>query len=387
MGGELPYDAARITVFEGLEAVRRRPGMYTGSTGVRGLHRMVLGVVEHAVNETVARRSRTVEVTFLAGGGVRIADDGPGVPLDAPADDGGPSLEQRLCHLYAGKRVVDRSRLWAWSGGTELAVVNALSTRTTAEVCREGVRRVQEFARGTVLGPPVVAGSADRTGTALTFHPDPGIFETVDASAAALGEQLRELAFLYPGLDLTLTDERPADGPGVQRYRHPDGVRDHVTALCAARSGTPPEHLLAFSLEDPRLAGVLDVALAWRQEDRGQVIGYANGRATPHGGTHLEGFLDGLAGAVTSYTRACGLRSGEAPAIGPEAMGSEAAGYAVTAVVSVRLDEPEFTGSTLTALGGARVRACVEEAVREHVRGWLEADPERAARAVGPWTG
>ncbi|MFD8013242.1 DNA gyrase subunit B [Streptomyces sp. NPDC058955] len=382
MGEQGPYDAAHITVLEGLEAVRRRPGMYVGSTGVRGLHQMVLGVAEQAVNGTVGRRRRTVEVTLLADGGVRIADDGPGIPFDAPADDGGPSLEERLGHVFAGRPVVDRARVCAWFGGIGPAVVNALSRHTTAEVFRDGRHLVQEFARGTALAPPAVAGATDRTGTTLTFHPDPEIFRTVDVSAAALGERFRQLAFLYPGLDLTLTDERPAGGPGTQRHRAPGGVTDYVTALCTARRAFPPEHLLAFSLEDPRMAGVLDVALAWTHGDPGQVLGYANGRATPHGGTHLEGFHHGLADAVTSYARACGLLSGTAPALGPDVVRS-----GVTAVVSVRLDEPEFVGSTGTTLGGDAVRAGVEEAVRERVRGWLEADPERAARVVGPWTG
>ncbi|MFI8321731.1 DNA gyrase subunit B [Streptomyces sp. NPDC085529] len=382
MGEEHAYDAAHIKVFQGLEAVRRRPGMYVGSTGVRGLHQMVVGVAEQAVNGTVGRPRRTVEVTLLADGGVRVADDGPGIPFDGPADDGGPSLEDRLSHVYAGKPIVDRARVCSWFGGIGPAVVNALSRRTTAEVFRDGRHLVQEFARGTVLGPPAVAGPADRTGTALTFHPDPEIFGTVDVSAAALGERFRQLAFLYPGLGLTLTDERPADGPGVQRYRSPGGVRDHVIALCAARREFPPEHLLAFSLDEPRMAGVLDVALAWTPDGPGRVLGYANGRATPHGGTHLEGFRHGLAAAVTSYARACGPLSGTVPALDPDGVGS-----GVTAVVSVRLDEPEFVGSTSTALGGDAVRACVEEAVRERVRGWLEDDPERGARVVGPGTG
>ncbi|MFE5793429.1 DNA gyrase subunit B [Streptomyces sp. NPDC056503] len=373
MGEQVRYEAARIEVIEGLGAVRRRPGLYVGSTGPRGLHHMVLGVFEHAVNETAAGDRRVVEVTLTADGGVRIADDGPGVPFGAPADDGGPGLEERLCHFHAGRSAVGRDRIDLGSGGIRLTAANALSTRMTAESHRGGGRRVQEFARGTALAPPAVAGPTDRTGTTLTFHPDPGIFETVDCSFGFLGERFRELAYLCPGLDVTLTDERPAGGPAVQRYRFPDGVRDFVVSLASAHHPAPPTDVLAFGAEDPRMAGVLDVALVWGAEGRGQVLGYANGRATPHGGTHLEGFRRGLANALASYTRACG----------PDSGADEAAGAGVTAVVSVRLDEPEFVGCALTELGGDAVRPWVEEAVRERVLGWLEEDAERAARVVG----
>ncbi|MFD4370821.1 DNA gyrase subunit B [Streptomyces sp. NPDC058486] len=378
MREEVRYEAARIEVLDGLEAIRRRPGMYAGSTGTRGLHGMVLGVFEHAVNETAAEERRTVELTLTADGGVRIADHGPGIPFGASADDGGPGLDDRLLHFRAGRPVVGRDRLRAWSSGMELTVANALSARMRAEVHRGGSCWVREFERGTALAPPALAGPSGRTGTTLTFHPDPEIFETVDCSFAFLGERLRELAFLHPGLDVTLTDERPAGGPAVRRYRCTDGVRDFAVSLAAAHSLAPPQDVLAFASDAPRMAGVLDVALVWTAEGPGRVLGYANGRATPHGGTHLEGFGRGLAGAVTSYARACGLLSGTDPAIAPEAARS-----GVTAVVSVRLDAPEFVGSTLTTLGGGdAVRACVEQAVREHVLLWLENDAERAARVV-----
>ncbi|MGW4996208.1 DNA gyrase subunit B [Streptomyces hydrogenans] len=375
MGGEVRYDAAHIEVIQGLEAVRRRPGMYVGSTGSRGLHGMVMGVFEHAVNETAAGGRRAVEVTLTADGGVRITDHGPGVPFTTPADDGGPGLEDRLCHFQGGRPPIGRDRVWAWSGSHGLTVTNALSTHLTAEVHRCGEHWIQEFACGTALAPPVVAGPSGRSGTTFAFHPDPGIFETVDCSFAFLGERLREVAFLLPGLDVTLTDERPADGPAVQRYRFPGGVRDLALSLAAPRHPEPPPHVLAFASDDPRMAGVLDVAVVWTEEQR--ILGYANGRATPQGGAHLEGFRQGLADAFTAY----------AGAYGPDSPGGDTAVTdRITAVVSVRLDEPEFEGATLTALGGDAVRACVQEAVRDHVLAWLAERPERAARLMERWT-
>ncbi|MFF5926643.1 DNA gyrase subunit B [Streptomyces hydrogenans] len=381
MGDDNRYDASHIEVLEGLEAVRRRPGMYVGSTTARGLHHMVLGVFEHAVNETVAGRIRAVEVTLLEDGGVRVADDGAGVPFGSPGDDGGPGLEERLSHFYVWRSPLDRNRVWAWSGGIELAVVNALSARTTAEVCRDGVRWVQEYARGTALAPPAAAGTTDRTGTALTFHPDPSIFETVDCSFGHLAERFRELAFLYPGLDVTVTDERAAGAPAVQRFRSTGGIRDLVASLTATRSLAGPEDVIAFGAEAPRMAGLVDVALSWSAVERRQVLGYANGRATLHGGAHEEGFLAGLAGAVTTHARACGALSATDPALGPETVGA-----GLTAVVSVKLDAPEFQCSTRTRLGGEQVRDAVEESVRAGVLAWLAKRPERAARLMERWT-
>ncbi|MFF2774186.1 DNA gyrase subunit B [Streptomyces sp. NPDC058052] len=382
MENDVRYDASQIKVIEGLEAVRRRPGMYVGSTGVRGLHHMVLGVVEHAVNETVAGRVRAVEVTLLADGGVRVADDGTGVPFGSPGDDGGPGLEERLSRFCFWRGPLDRNRIWAWSGGIDLAVVNALSTRTRAEVRRAGTRWVQEYLRGTAVASPSAAGTTARTGTTLTFRPDPTIFETVDCSFGHLAERFRELAFLYPGLDVTLTDERTAGAPAVQRIHCPGGLRDFVASLTATRSLSGPEDVVAFGADAPAMAGLVEVALSRPAVGRRQVLGYANGRATLDGGTHEEGFLAGLSGAVTAHARACGALSATDPAIGPEEVGA-----GLTAVVSVKLDDPSFEGGTRTRLGGAHVRDAVEEAVRAGVLAWLEAHPERAARLLERWTG
>ncbi|MHA4779062.1 DNA gyrase subunit B [Streptomyces sp. MSC1_001] len=365
---------------EDLESMRLRPGMYTGSTGPRGLHGMVLGIVEHAVSEGMSGRNPALEVTLTTDGGVRVSGNGPGIPLAEPAGDGDPCLGELLTRGDRDRGAGGRQRVWSPVGGIDLPIVNALSSRVTAEVHRAGKHWVQEYARGVALTAPTVTGTTLRTGTTVTFHPDTEIFESVDCSYALLGERFRELAFLYAGLEITLTDERPADGPAVQRYRSPGGVQDYVAALCAAQSETPPEEPVAFSVEDPRMAGALDVALTWRcgYGSRGRVFGYANGRFTREGGTHLDGFRHGFAAALTTYARALGLLAATESAVAPEELDD-----ILIAVVSVKLDEPDINGCTRERLDNDDVRRCVEEAVNDHVLAWLEAHPEQAVRHVG----
>ncbi|MET9347630.1 DNA gyrase subunit B [Streptomyces termitum] len=386
MREEQPYDTAQIKVFEGAEAVRRRPGMYLGSTSARGLHTMLLSVVEHLMNEAAAEGDRAVRVTLTADGGVRVEDDGPGIPFGSPPESGGAvgggsGLEERLTRFVLPEKPLGRSRVQTWGGdGMILVIANALSVCLTAEVRRAGLRRVQKFARGVALAPPSSAGPAERTGTTLAFRPDPAVFEAVVPSFAVLDGRLAELAFLYPGLDVTLTDERPGGGPAVRRYRSPDGVRGLVASLVPARAAFPAEYVLSFTREGP--AGVLDVALAWAGEGPGQVLGFANGMPTGHGGTHLEGFRDGLTAAVTAYTSAYGPMSPQDPGAGADLLER-----GLVAVVSVKLDAPAFEGATRTRLAGDDVRAFTAEAVREELLAWLEAGPGRAGRLLGRVTG
>jgi DNA gyrase subunit B len=257
-----------------------------------------------------------------------------------------------------------------------LIVVNALSARLTAEVRREGVRRAQEYARGVALAPPVAVGSTTTTGTTIAFWPDTEIFETTRYSFAVLAERLRQVAFLHRGVQMSLTDHRPAGGTREVRFRFPDGVRDFVAALDAEAGSLCAEDVIAFEREDPRMAGTMEVALLWHGRDD-RLRGFANGRRTFEGGTHLDGFRDGLATAVTEYGRDRGLLT-------PAAVDAGADGIleGVTAVVSVKLDHPEFLGATRTLLGGAQVRACVRDAVREHVGAWLVEHPADGARIV-----
>ncbi|MFB6559215.1 DNA gyrase subunit B [Streptomyces sp. NPDC056400] len=373
----IEYDASHIQVLTGLEAVRKRPGMYIGSTGERGLHHMLFEVADRAVNEALTGRAGSVGVTLTADGGVRVADDGPGIPFGAAEDADGPGLEAMLTELSAGAGPRDRhSAMMAHFVG-EPAVTNALSSSLTAEVRREGVRWVQEYARGVAVTRPTAVGPATGSGTTITFRPDATLFGTVECSFAVLAERFRELAFLNRGLDISLTDERPPGGPQTARFRFLGGVRDFVVSL-RARPGTPVHtDVIGFEQEDPRMAGTMEVALRWCGSREERVRSFANSMATPYGGTHEAGLRDGVAAALDAYARARGLLTAADPGLGADRIGE-----GLTAIVSVKLDHPEFVGATRGVLGNGPVRTCVEEAVREHLGAWLEQNPEQAVDVI-----
>lgn len=378
MSGEgMQYDAADIEVLDGVAVVRRRPGMWVGSTGERGLHQMVFNVVGRAVNEVLAQGGGCVDVTLTPDGGVRVEDDGAGVPFEdgEGGEDGGASgLEAQLTGLRPGPAAEGRHLVQLGHFDLGLFVVNALSGRLTAEARCGGVRRVQEYARGVALAPPAAAGATTASGTTVAFWPDTEVFETTSCSFAVLAERFRQAAVLNRGVEISLTDERPAGGARKVRFRFPDGVRDFVAALDAeAGTGVEPD-VIAFEQEDPRMSGTMDVAFSWVGRDRSRLLSFANSRLTREGGAHADGFRDGLEAAVTAWARGRGLLT------------SQDAGFVadricegLSAVVSVKLDRPEFLGPILGLLGGAEVRACVGEAVRRHFGAWLEERPDRAA--------
>ncbi|WP_327280972.1 hypothetical protein [Streptomyces sp. NBC_01205] len=245
-----PYDASRIQVLEGLEAVRKRPGMYVGSTSQRGLHQIVFDVAERAVNEVLAGRASAVEVTLTSDGGVRVADDGPGVPVEAAGDTGGPGLEALLTRMHPGVAEPGGRHAVAMSlFGIGPCVTSALSSRLTAEVRRDGVRWVQEYARGVALAPPTSAGPTTKSGTTIAFWPDTDIFETTECSFAVLAERFRELAFLNRDLDISLTDERPRGRSRSVRYRFPGGARDFVAFLDAQERASVHPDTISFEHE------------------------------------------------------------------------------------------------------------------------------------------
>lgn len=371
----IKYDASNIQVLTGLEAVRKRPGMYIGSTGERGLHQMVFEAADRAVNEVLTGRAGSVGVTLMADGGVRVADDGPGIPFGAAEDVDGPGLEALLTDLSAGRRPGDRRAVTLFGMGP--AVTNALSSRLTAEVRREGVRRGQEYACGVALAPPAAAGPATGSGTTITFWPDATLFETTECSFAVLAEYFRELAFLNRGLDVSLTDERPPGSPQTARFRFLGGVRDFVVSLGVRAGAHLHTDVIGFEQEDPRMAGTMEVALRWFGSRQERVRSFVNSTATPYGGTHEAGLRDGVAAALDAYARARGLLTAADPGLGADRIGE-----GLTAVVSVKLDHPEFVGAARGELGNGPVRACVGEAVREHLGVWLEQHPEQAVHVI-----
>lgn len=352
--------------------------MWVGSTGERGLHQLVFEVVGRAVNQVLtAGRGGSVDVTLMSDGGLRVADDGPGSPFEADGDTGDPGLDALLTGFPAGPGLTDRRHATVGHFVAGLFVANALSSRLTAEVRHEGVRRVQEYTRGVALAPPAVLGPASGNGTTLTLWPDAEIFETTHCSFAVLAERFRQVAFLNRGLGISLTDERPADEVRAVRFRFPEGVRDFVATLAAETGATLQPHVIGFEREDPRMAGTMEVAFLWGNSREERIRGFVNSRATPQGGTHVDGFRDGLAAAVTAYARKQRLLT----AVDPDP-GADRLGVGLTAVVSVKLDRPELLGATRGRLGNADVRACVGDAVREHLDNWFEERPERAAEAV-----
>ncbi|MFF8271796.1 DNA gyrase subunit B [Streptomyces sp. NPDC016562] len=372
------YDASHIQVLEGLEAIRKRPGMYVGSISERGLHQMVFDVAYRAVNEVLAGRASAVDVTLTPDGGVRVADDGPGIPVEAAGDTGGPGLETLLTSMHPGAEPGGRHAVATSLFGVGPCVTNALSSRMTAEVRSKGVHWVQDYARGVALTPPTVAGPTTRSGTTIAFWPDTDIFGTAECSFVVLSERFRELAFLNRGLDIALTDERPPGGSRSVRHSFPGGARDLVAFLDAQAGAPVHPQVIGFEREEPRMAGTVEVALRWHVSREERLQGYANSEPTPYGGRHMEGFRDGVAAAVNAHARERRLLAEAGPDLSIDEICE-----GLTAVVSVKLDRPQFSGSTHGVLdGGAPVRAVVAEAVREYLDTWVEGHPEHAAAIV-----
>ncbi|MEV7616166.1 ATP-binding protein [Streptomyces sp. NPDC089799] len=368
------YDASNIQVLQGWEAVRKRPGMYVGSTSERGLRQMVFEVAERAVNEVLAGRAASVDVTLTPDGGVCVADDGPGIPIDETG--AGPGLEALLTQMQAWRGAGGRHDVMLGLCGFGPAVINALSQRMTAEVRREGARWVQEYARAVAVTPLTEAGAATGSGTTLAFWPDADIFGAAEFSFDGLEERFRELAFLNQGLEISLTDLRRPDESRSVRLRFPDGARDFVAFLDGHAAASAPTDTIAFEHEDPRMAGMMEVAFRWCSCPGEGIRSFANSRPTI-GGTHEVGFRDGMTASVTAYAREQGLLTATDPDLDADRIGE-----GLTAVVSVKLDRPEFEGSTLGVLGNSEVRDCVEQAVQDRLGRWLKKEPEQAAAII-----
>lgn len=368
------YSAAGIPLLDGPEAIRKRPGMYVGSTSERGLRTYVFTVSDWAVNEVLAEDAGHVEIVLESDGGVRVALDGPGIPVEAAGHPGTPSLEELLTRTLVepwrgGHRFVDAGLM-----GMGLFVTNALSSRLTGEVRREGVRWVQRFDRGVAAGPPAPEGPTTDTGTVIAFLPDADIFEVTEYSFDAMAEHFRTQAFLNRALDIALTDERPPGGPRSERFHCPGGAKDFVAFLTAGAGTSDETDVFGFEQEDPRIAGSVEVALKWSRDATGDMRTFANSRPTPEGGSHLVGFREGVTAAVDAFARERRLPATTTADRVPDRLWD-----GLTAVVSVKLDRPEFEGSTRAVLGNAEVRESVASAVQEHLLMWLTEDPRLAA--------
>ncbi|MFF3417597.1 ATP-binding protein [Streptomyces sp. NPDC002698] len=382
---------AALRVPEGPEVIRKRPGMFVGSAGERGLRQVVFDVVVRAVNEALAGRGGRIDVTLTADGGVRVTDDGPGIPVEAAGHTGGPGLEDLLTRLQTGPRSPRGRHSVAMSAlDTEPAVANALSSRLTVEVRREGGHWVQEYVRGVAVTPPTAVGTTTGSGTTITFWPDAEIFETTQPSFADLANRFREVAVLNRGLSLSLTDERSRGEARSIRFRSPDQARDLIAGLDMETGARVHPDVIAFEEEDSRMAGTVEVSLRWYDSHEETVRSFANSLRTYEGGTHETGLRDGVTAAVNEYARKHLLLTAT-----DSRLSFDLIGEGLTAVVSVTLDTPAFFGATRTRLGGdgdaahpgvqdtGAVHACVRDVVRAHLGTWLEQHPEQAAAVIG----
>ncbi len=380
------YGAADITVLEGLEAVRKRPGMYIGSTGPRGLHHLVYEVVDNAVDEAMAGRCTTVEVTLLPDGGVGVADDGRGIPVDDHPTEHKSALEVVLTMLHAGGKFGGKS--YAVSGGLHgvgVSVVNALSSTLVADVRRDGTHYRQTFRRGVPEGPLETIGPAEGTGTSITFWPDPDIFETTELSRDTLVTRFREIAFLTAGLRVRVADQRDLEAgeePPIEELHYPGGLRDFVRHLNASREPLHGEvvHFEAAETVDDEVQEV-EVALQWQTHFNESVHTFANTISTHEGGAHEEGFKKALTSVVNRYAKDTGLLGSNGKDRDLQLTGEDIR-EGLTAVVAVKLADPQFEGQTKTKLGNTSTRSFVERVTTRSLRTWLDEHPAEAKAIV-----
>jgi DNA gyrase subunit B len=367
------YTGEQIEVLKGLEAVRKRPGMYIGNTSDRGLHQLVYEAVDNAVDEALAGYAKNIAVVIYKDGSVSVEDDGRGIPVDIHADEGLPAVEVVMTILHAGGKFGKGG--YKVSGGLHgvgISVVNALSERMTTRVKRDGWQHEITFERGLTANKLKRLGRAEGSGTRQWFKPDATVFETLDFSWKTLENRLRELAFLNRGLSITLRDERPEDEPKERTYAFEGGIVSFVEWLNENKEGLTP----VISTNGEREDVVVECALQWTDGYNEVVYAYANNINTIEGGMHLTGFRTAVSGKVNEYARKRGqLKEADANLSTDDCM------EGLTAIVSVKLQEPQFEGQTKTKLGNAKIRPIVNALVTERLEFFLEENP-KIARAI-----
>ncbi|MGH8875059.1 MAG: ATP-binding protein, partial [Acidimicrobiia bacterium] len=368
------YGAKDITVLEGLEAVRRRPSMYIGSTGPRGLHHLVWEVVDNSVDEAMAGHCTRIEVTLGADGSVRVSDNGRGIPVDRHSKTKEPALTTVLTTLHAGGKFEQGA--YTVSGGLHgvgVSAVNALSSRLDVEVRREGHVWTQSFQRGRAVGKVERGKPVKRTGTTVTFWPDPQVFtETTSFNYDTVATRLREMAFLNRGLEITLADRR--EEPRTDTFLYRGGLVDFVKHLNSPREPTHP-HII--DLSDASEEAELELGMQWTDSYTESVLSFANNINTHEGGTHEEGFRKALTNAVNQFARSKGLLREK-----DENLTGEDIREGLTAVLSVRVRQPQFEGQTKTKLGNTEIRSYVERALNRMLPEWLDRYSAEARRIV-----
>ncbi|SDS08571.1 DNA gyrase subunit B [Agrococcus carbonis] len=386
------YGADQIQILEGLEAVRKRPGMYIGSTGPRGLHHLVYEIVDNAVDEALAGYCDSIDVTILADGGVRVADNGRGIPVAPHSSDPSKStVEVVLTVLHAGGKFGGGG--YAVSGGLHgvgSSVVNALSSRMEVEIRRDGHVHRQSFAVGDPEGPLVTGEETDETGTIVTFWPSADIFETIEFDYETLAKRFQQMAFLNKGLRIAIEDLRPEalvqpDGDDSaepeqrsDEYRYEHGLKDYVAYLNESKKAEPvhPE-IIDFESEDAERRISVEIAMQWTTSYQEGVYTYANTINTHEGGTHEEGFRAALTSIVNRYAKQTNLLKEK-----DENLSGDDVREGLTAIVSVKLGEPQFEGQTKTKLGNTEAKSFVQKVTFEELGHWFESNPAMAKEIV-----
>ncbi|MFJ6150353.1 DNA topoisomerase (ATP-hydrolyzing) subunit B [Micromonospora profundi] len=371
------YGAESITVLEGLEAVRKRPGMYIGSTGERGLHHLVWEVVDNAVDEALAGYCDTIDVVLLADGGVRVTDNGRGFPVDLHPKLKKPGVEVALTILHAGGKFDGKA--YAVSGGLHgvgVSVVNALSTKMFVEIHKSGSVWRQHYTNSKP-SPLEKGETTDRTGSAVSFWPDPDVFETVDFDFQTIYRRLQEMAFLNRALRIHLLDERvDEEEDGRQRevtFYYEGGIADFVRHLNASKS---PIHKTVVEFEAEEEGMSLEIAMQWNESYGESVYTFANTINTHEGGTHEEGFRSALTSVVNRYGTDKKLLKGD------EKLSGEDIREGLAAIISVKLANPQFEGQTKTKLGNTPVKSFVQRVCNDRLVDWFDRNPAEAKMII-----
>ena len=348
------YDAAQIQVLEGLEAVRKRPGMYIGSTGPRGLHHLVYEIVDNSVDEALAGYCKKIDVTIQKDNSIMVEDDGRGMPVDKHPKLGIPAVEVIHTVLHAGGKFGGGG--YKVSGGLHgvgASVVNALSTKMEVEVKRNGNIYRQEYERGKTVTPLTVVGESKKTGSKTVFWPDPEIFtETTEYDYETLQHRLREMAFLNKGIKITLTDEREGQKK-KEVFHYEGGLKEFVKHLNSNKDALHPE-IIYFEVSKKDME--VEVAMQYTDRYSEMVLSYANNINTTEGGTHMAGFRSALTRVFNEYGKKSKiLKDNDDPLAGEDVR------EGITAIVSVKLTTPQFEGQTKTKLGNTEMRGFVEK--------------------------
>ena len=380
------YGADQIQVLEGLEAVRKRPGMYIGSTGPRGLHHLVYEVVDNSVDEALAGHCDTILITMLANGGIRVIDNGRGIPVDLNKSENKSTVEVVLTILHAGGKFGGGG--YSVSGGLHgvgISVVNALSRNLDVEVRRQDHVWRQSFTHGVPDAPLEKGEASDITGTTITFWPSTDTFETIEFDFETLRARFQQMAFLNKGLSITVTDERVTDEPASDddaprsvTYMYEQGLVDYVQYLNSAKKvEVIHAEVISFEREDTVLKISLEVAMQWTNSYQESVHTYANTINTHEGGTHEEGFRAALTTLVNRYAREKNIIKEK-----DENLTGDDIREGLTAVISVKLAEPQFEGQTKTKLGNTIAKSFVQRIASEQLNDWFDRNPTQARDVI-----